>query len=350
MKNLPSLGVASVPAVKQYLQQAQHEGLDSSAVLKMVGISEAKLQDNGAHIQGEQFQTLINALLQQSSDSLFGLHSAQFVQAGSYSVLGFIGMNCLTLGEAIERIMPFERLVGDMGVSSFEVQTTKEATALLSWECRYTNKLVKPHMVDNVLASWLQFARLLVGENLSPNYVNLRRQAPEKLQDLQEYQHVFGCDVVFNAANDGLVFPAQFQQVPIQTGNLALRQALEAHANQLLAELTRHHEQPFSELVSQYIQQGLAISQYRQQDIAVLLNISVKTLQRRLKAEHTTFQTLLDTIRHQKASELLSSSSQTIEQISESLGFSDVRSFYHHFNRQEGVTPAQFRKQTTLRT
>lgn len=342
MKPLPLLGVASAPAVKQYLQQAQQEGLESEPILHAAGITPDVLKDNGAHIHGEQFQAILKVLIECSSNPLFGLQSAQFVQASSYSVLGFISMNCLTLGEAIERIMPFERLVGDMGVSALTVLPNQ--LAQLSWQCRYTESSVIPHMVDNVLASWLQFARLLIGDALSPSIVKLRRSAPQKLQFQQEYQQVFGCDVAFDAEIDALVFPAAFQQIPIQSGNSVLRQALETHAKQLLSELEASHKQPFTALVTQYIQQGLAIKQYRQQDIAVMLNMSIKTLQRRLKLEQTSYQSLLDTIRHQRATDLLSNSSLSIEKISELLGFNDVRSFYHHFNRREGITPAQFRK------
>lgn len=346
MNPLSNLGVASIPAVKQYWQQAQQEGIACESLLQRADIASATLSDNGAHVTGEQFQRLLIALLQQSTDSLFGLHSAQFVQASSYSVLGFMSMNCLTLGEAIECIVPFERLVGDMGVSSV-VDDRDGGTVLLRWECRYKAPSIIPHMVDNVLASWLQFARLLVGESLNPNMVNLRRSAPKSLQDLQEYQRVFGSHIHFNASDDGLVFPIAFKHLPIQSGNAVLRQALETHAKQLLSELEVSHAQPFSALVSQYIQQGLAINQYRQQDIAVSLNVSVKTLQRRLKSEQTTFQLLLDTIRHEKACSLLSTKHLTIEEISELLGFRDVRSFYHHFRKVEGLTPTQYRN--TLR-
>ena len=44
-------------------------------------------------------------LIEVSGDPLFGLHSARFVQPGSWSVLGYIAINCATLGEAMGRII-----------------------------------------------------------------------------------------------------------------------------------------------------------------------------------------------------------------------------------------------------
>ena len=68
----------------------------------------------------EAHEQLFAHLISASNDPLFGLHAARFVQPGSWSVLGYITMNCATLGEAMSRVMPFEKLVGDMGVSRIE--------------------------------------------------------------------------------------------------------------------------------------------------------------------------------------------------------------------------------------
>ena len=90
--------------------------------------------------------------------NLFGLHTAKYVQPGSYSVLGYILMNCENLGQAITKIQPFEKLVGDMGTTTF-AQLGEQVK--ISWHCQFTDPKVKRHMVDNCLTSWLTFARYL---------------------------------------------------------------------------------------------------------------------------------------------------------------------------------------------
>ncbi|WDE08928.1 AraC family transcriptional regulator ligand-binding domain-containing protein [Thalassomonas viridans] len=84
---------------------------------------------------------------------------AGLVQPGSYSVLGYISMNCDTLGQAITKIAPFEKLVGDMGTTSFARAGTE---VKISWYCQFPDLTVRRHMIDNQLTSDLSFARYLL--------------------------------------------------------------------------------------------------------------------------------------------------------------------------------------------
>ena len=118
MKQKNKLGIASIPAVNQYLSQAKSEGIDVGTILRKISLNEAVFTDNNRHITGAQFQTLITALLQSSGNSLFGLHSSRFVRPDSYSILGFIAVNCSTFDEAIRKIQPFEQLVIRLRVRS----------------------------------------------------------------------------------------------------------------------------------------------------------------------------------------------------------------------------------------
>ncbi len=115
-----NLGYTSVPALLKYLRQAEQLGLDIDRALAAAGVQAQDLADNGKRIPSEVHERLLAHLLEVSGDPLFGLHAARFVQPGSWSVLGYIAMNCATLGEAMGRIVPYEKLVGDMGTSRLE--------------------------------------------------------------------------------------------------------------------------------------------------------------------------------------------------------------------------------------
>ncbi len=78
--------------------------------------------------------------------------------------------------------------------------------------------------------------------------------------------------------------------------------------------------------------------------IAGSLNMSTRTLQRRLTDEGVSFAGLKDQIRFDLAVSGLKSRSLSIEEISEELGFSDRHSFTRAFKRWSGVTPSAFRK------
>ena len=79
------------------------------------------------------------------------------------------------------------------------------------------------------------------------------------------------------------------------------------------------------------------------EQLAARLNISPRTLRRRLEQEGTTFQELLAKVRSTLAKELLLTGKLSVEQVSERLGYSDAGSFYHAFKRWTGKPPSAFR-------
>ncbi len=333
-----SLGQASAPAVNQYIQLAQSLGIDTAFLLNQVGIEASLLADNSCHISGLKFQQLIELLIDHSNDPLFGLHTAQFVQPGSYSVLGFISMNCETLGEAIAKIKPFEKLVGDMGTTSFEQKTPYFK---ISWDCHFPNQRVRRHMIDNCLASWLTFARYLLDSPLIPAQVCFSSKPPNP-EYLTEYVELFGCPISFNQPDNAILFDQKYLQLPLNKGNKQLLTTLEQHAEMQLNNLTSH--KTIVEKTEQLIQQNLSTGKFHQQDIADFLGISHKTLQRRLKKENLRFQQLVDKVRLRYTIELLDNYSLSLNEISQLIGFNEPRSFYRWFARLTNKSPGQWRK------
>jgi len=344
-KNEINLGQASIPAVNQYLQLAEELNIDVIPILNNLGINQVELSDASLHISGEVFQDLIFYLIKNSDDPLFGLHTAKFVQPGSYSVLGFITMNCETLGEAITKIQPFEKLVGDMGTT----QLNKiQSDLYISWHCIFPNPIVKQHMVDNCLASWFTFAQFLVEpkykEDSMPKKVLLKRSKPS-LEEQSIYHDTFKCQVLFNQEQDAIIFDHALLALPLNKGNKLLLTTLENHAEELIVKLS--DEDDFCLKVRNLIEFNLINGKFHQQDIADLLKLSTKTLQRKLKANNTTFKSILDELRLDKANTLLTKANLPLVDVSINLGFSEPRSFYRWFQKLTGVTPGDYRSRNT---
>ncbi len=335
------LGNVSVPSVKQYLQLAEEQQLEVDGILARLNISPELLNDNGGFITGLAFQSLIAELIELSQDELFGLHTAKFVQPFSYSVLGYITMNCETLGQAIDKIRPYEKLVGDMGTTTLE-QVGEDFR--ISWHCSYPDAQVKRHMTDNCLASWYTFARYLTSRELSPKKILLRRKQPDREQDL-EYQQLFACPVRYQQGEDTIIFDANFLQLPLDKGDKQLLPMLESHAESVVSLLSAK-----SDIVTQvmfHIESNLSNGKFHQQDIAELMGIGAKTLQRRLKQENTTFQAVLDKTRLSLAEQKLTQTNTDIDNLSTELGFTETRSFFRWFKKVAKQTPGDYRKSHT---
>ena len=78
---------------------------------------------------------------------------------------------------------------------------------------------------------------------------------------------------------------------------------------------------------------------------ASLLNISVRSLQRKLRQEQSSYFQVVDEWRFSRAVELLEVSNLNIYEISQTLGYQKSESFHRSFRRWTGTTPQQYRDQ-----
>ena len=79
------------------------------------------------------------------------------------------------------------------------------------------------------------------------------------------------------------------------------------------------------------------------QAAASRLRLSIRSLQRALKAEGTRFQDLLDATREDLARRYLSDTDLNVEEISYLLAYRDPNSFYRAFHIWTGQTPMSVR-------
>ena len=334
---MDNLGYTSVPALLKYLRYAEHLQLDVAPALAAAGICAEALRDNGKRVRGETHEQLLAQLLRLSGDPLFGLRSARFVQPGSWSVLGYIAMNCATLGEAMSRIVPYEKLVGDMGVSRLE--SAAEHVRLI-WSCRHQDADIRRHMVENVLASWLLYARWIADAEHSPHEVWFEHARPLEAP-LAEYQAVFGCEVHFQQACNALIVPQEYLQVPLRQADANLLCTLEQHALTLMAGL--NDDEPLPQRVKNALRLLLKDGLPRKERVAEKFHMTVRTLQRHLQLAGSSYQQILDELRQELAEHYLLRSDLTIQDIASYLGFTESRSFHRSFKSWTGQTPGEYR-------
>jgi AraC-like DNA-binding protein len=80
------------------------------------------------------------------------------------------------------------------------------------------------------------------------------------------------------------------------------------------------------------------------EQLAAHLDLSPRTLRRRLAADGVSFSALVDEGRRDKALRLLRSSRLPIERIARQLGYTSASTFVRAFHRWTGKTPVQYRR------
>ena len=87
----------------------------------------------------------------------------------------------------------------------------------------------------------------------------------------------------------------------------------------------------------------LSAGDVAQQDVADSLHMSLRTLQRKLHKENTSYKALLEETRRQLAGQYLRQARLSVSEVTYLLGFSEPSNFTRAFKRWTGHTPSEFR-------
>jgi len=147
--------------------------------------------------------------------------------------------------------------------------------------------------------------------------------------------------VEFDSGVNQLRFHKQFLDLPLSLSNPVARRIAEAQC----AKEMRTIEAATSVVVRvNRLLESVRVGRLPSlDDIAGQMGLSARTLRRQLAAEGARFQQLQDEIRHQRALELLSQDELSIDEIADSLGYSDPSNFGRAFRKWEGVAPSVWR-------
>src|SRR5690606_35093445 len=129
--------------------------------------------------------------------------------------------------------------------------------------------------------------RLYFGKGWNPRAVYFKHQAPP---DLAPYNMLFHAPISFQQEFNGLVFDANLLQATIGTFEPEIKQFIGAY----LDELERSRKQDIVSQVSLLIRELLPKGACSLKNIAQLMGLKERALQRRLSKEANSFQQILD--------------------------------------------------------
>ena len=133
------------------------------------------------------------------------------------------------------------------------------------------------------------------------------------------------------------------------------KESLEAHLLTANPRLARINDRAITEYLAQFDKESTAMrvrakligllsaGNVTQQEVADSLHMSLRTLQRKLSDENTSYKDLLDETRKQLANQYLRQACLSVSEVTYLLGFSEPSNFARAFKRWTGRTPSEFR-------
>ncbi|ARU90559.1 AraC family transcriptional regulator [Pseudomonas sp. M30-35] len=315
------------------LHAAVRLGLEREALLVSCGLTEEQLVDPDARvpftIQEHLWQLLGSSLPLAEPGLAIGVNLAP----GPFSVLGYLLQSSQTLNDALNVGMRYQRLVGEGG----EMHMQELAEGLqIQYRPLHPSLPATRTRVLALMACWVQMFNPLIEDFhlLSAQF------AHEQPEDLSPYQQIFACDLQFNCAEYAVVLPHDLRSANLIQANQPLEGLLRQHAEALLARLP---SQGLSTRVVALLGEQLAHGEPHRGELARALNLSERTLQRRLTDEGCSYQQLLNDTRRQLAERHLSSGKLPAAEIALLLGYSEPSVFFRAFRQWTGLTPGEYR-------
>ena len=151
---------------------------------------------------------------------------------------------------------------------------------------------------------------------------------------------MFRAPVQFEAEESLLRFPRDAFEQRLDDGNPELAEHNEAVLRRSLEQL---QAASCSERVRNFLQAQLPDGEPSAERIAQALHLSLRSLQRHLAEEGTSYEALLGDTRQALALQHMRDPRCSISEIAYLLGFSDSSSFGRAFKRWTGQTPSQYR-------
>jgi AraC-like DNA-binding protein len=297
-------------------------------------LAEVDLELDGptlARVTHDQIVRLYQLVAVETGDEMMGLWSRP-IRSGALKHLCTSVRGASSLSAALFRFVTFwnlllddHQLALDDDGSIIRVTLTPEPGVVPQ---RFGHMLMLK--LAHGIASWL------VGEELELAETVFAFDRPDFAED---YPILFPLQVGFGADRSVVGFNRTLGRLPVDRTDAEMYQFLVDAPRDWIFTSHRQHTLALRvrELLLSRDLDGQLV------DTARLLNLSPRTLMRRLDAEQTSFQRIHDGVRRDIAIRELAHSDRSIESIAHQVGFTSAPNFHRAFKRWTGSTPGSYR-------
>jgi len=325
----------SVTVLSQMFLYLDSLKVDIDAFLRSLSVDPEMVKAPDTRLPIETYLLIQDQAAEYVNDPYFGLHMGEFAEPGSWSILGYMMMNCKTLREAFEKSGRYSRIIGNLIEARAELKFNK--VKAIFFTPPHAPKMSR-HCFEATFSSSVRMMRSLTGVDINPLEVTFIYPEPESRS---EYERIFKCPVRFGQKDNSFTLAMSVVNTPILMANPGLLEYFEKYAQDFLAEMERNNEHTRAVtkiILSRLDDEALSIDR-----VAKEMAVSVRTLQKRLEEEGVVFSDLYKDIRRRLAQKYLCEN-YTVEQITYLLGFSEPSVFRKAFKKWSGVTPREFRE------
>lgn len=320
--------------IRQIAEQIGGMGVDVPQWLRLGGLSEAQLDDPLQTVSFPAFRQLALDALAMTREPALGLLIGNRLMTNTHGMLGFAAMNSVTIRQMLELFERFIRLRISAIAAGYAVH---DGEARLVFTETWPLADIRPLVLEAVV---LTVKNMLDHVTLGSCQIGYAAFAFKRPEYAALAKGLFKCDVRYGQQWTGFTLPAELLDVRLkmadpaafqEAAQICQRELEKLAANETMAARVRRHL-----LEQQNGFPSLGVT-------ARLFHMTPRTLHRRLLEEGTSFQGILEQVRHGLAIEHLNAGGMDLQEIAYSLGYTDIANFRRAFKRWESVPPSEYR-------
>lgn len=326
---------ASIHYACAVVNAARRLGHDPAPMLEEAAINPGLLTKTEMRLTPEQLAKLLQAAWRIEDDEFLGMGIGQ-CRHGIFTLMARQAIHCGNLRAVYRHLSRFYNLVSSAIRIEFE---SHEKIASLSMALT-APELDQDHMlVDFLMLIWHRFPSWLIGQRIPLLGIDFAFPKPSHAK---EYPLLFPCPARFDQPVNRFYFPADRLSLPVVQTPETLRRHLRRAPLDWFQR--QHYYQAYTRRVLDALMPDQDFVNLQIEDIAAMLNITARTLRRKLTEEKTAFQELKNIARRDTAIHLLSQRHLPISQIAHTLGYTETASFSRAFKEWTGTSPQRFKR------
>ncbi len=311
-------------------------GIDPDEVFRDAGLDPELLDDPNERYPARAMARLWEYAEARAGDPCFGLTAAAQWHPTTWHGLGFAWLASATIEEALRRLVRYSAVIST--AADFRIDDQDGALTMVIAAQHGSGIDPNPVVMDAVTANIVQMARMTFGPEFRPQSVSLTHDGCGCRQRRQEF---FRSPIYYGAERIAVTIDLADARHPLSSANAELAYANEKVIRDYLAQLSGS---PTVMRVKARLIDGMPSGVVPAGVIAAELNMSSRSLQRKLREEGTTYKAVLEETRRELAQRLIDDDDLTLSDITYMLGFSEVSSFSRSFKRWTGMSPSARRR------
>ncbi|SOE98831.1 transcriptional regulator, AraC family [Burkholderia sp. OK233] len=330
-----AIPVLTLSELRIMLDLFSSRGLSSVDVLRHIDVVPDAISDPRTLISIRQQLRALDFAMRALGDRMLPLEVAKGIHLTSYGIVGFALLSSPTLADAIHLAFRYHLLLNGKWTNTLVIDGDR--CSIHFAEKRFDENFLAFECLIMEVGKVLSLMKDLLGPTFTPCLVRIPK-APAS--SIAEYSRLLGCKIELCTSRPEIRFDSAWLAQPLQQANAVTHESCTRTCDFLINEFF-HRKSLLDEVKDVLLRSNKCIPSLS--EVANLLFLSPRTLRRRLRDQGTSYNQLLNDVRSTLATQYLTTTRKTTEEIAEVLGYSDAANFRHAFKRWTGESPRQFR-------